>query len=250
MKTLFIICLTLLCYQSVAQHQKKETILLVHGAWGGSWAFKKLDSTLTSRGYQVYRPSLTGQGERVHLATAQVNLHTHVLDVVNTILYEDLKDVILVGHSYGGMVITGVADSIPNRIKKLIYLDAFAPNDGESLTTARTDQKSGPELNARNGFTYPSWVKEDQLPPKDVPQSINTFTQPVSFKNTQALKIPATYILTVDPGAKKEDDFFYYFAQRTAKRGWKQRILSADHNPQFRLDKTLELADHLQEEAK
>src|SRR3954468_19090888 len=107
--------LLLIAFHSNAQKaspSKQPVYVIVHGAWGGSWAFKKVDSLLTEAGAIVYRPSLTGQGERVHLADSSVDLATHVKDVVNMILYEDLHDVILVGHSYGGMVITGVADSV------------------------------------------------------------------------------------------------------------------------------------------
>jgi pimeloyl-ACP methyl ester carboxylesterase len=113
--------------------QKKPVYVIVHGAWGGSWAFRKVDSLMTEQGAIVYRPSLTGQGERVHLASADIRLTTHIQDVVNTILFEDLQDIILVGHSYGGMVITGVAEQIPERIRKLVYLDAILPEDGESV---------------------------------------------------------------------------------------------------------------------
>ena len=111
----------------------KPTIVIVPGAWGGSWAFRKVEALLRDKGFNVYRPQLTGLGERVHLSKPDVGLTTHIDDVVNTILYEDLHDIILMGHSYGGMVITGVADRVPARIKRLVYLDAFVPNDGESV---------------------------------------------------------------------------------------------------------------------
>src|SRR6266511_99152 len=109
-----------------------STYVFVHGAWGGSWDWRQVDSLLTRRGHRVYRPQLTGLGERVHLASADVGLATHIDDVVNTILWEDLRDVVLVGHSYGGMVITGVADRIPDRIRRLVYLDALLPDSGEA----------------------------------------------------------------------------------------------------------------------
>ena len=130
---LLILALTSAYCTSFSQSSNKPIYVIVHGAWGGGWGFKKVDSLLTSKGFIVYRPTLTGQGERVHLATPDVGLSTHIKDVVNTILYEDLHNVILVGHSYGGMVITGVADSLPGRITKLIYIDAFIPENGESV---------------------------------------------------------------------------------------------------------------------
>src|ERR1700704_6398122 len=130
-----------LCIAASAQASKsnpvrKPTIVIVHGAWGGSWAWRKVDAMLREKGFNVYRPQLTGLGERVHLSRPDIGLSTHIDDVVNTILFEDLHDIILVGHSYGGMVITGVADRVPDRIRRLVYLDAFVPNDGESLVSA------------------------------------------------------------------------------------------------------------------
>jgi ribulose-5-phosphate 4-epimerase/fuculose-1-phosphate aldolase/pimeloyl-ACP methyl ester carboxylesterase len=109
------------------------TYVLVHGAWGGSYGWRLVRPLLQQAGHTVFTPSLTGQGERAHLATPDVNLSTHIQDVYNAIWYEDLTDIILVGHSYGGMVVTGVADRMPNRIKHLVYLDAFLPANGQSL---------------------------------------------------------------------------------------------------------------------
>jgi pimeloyl-ACP methyl ester carboxylesterase len=110
-----------------------STYVLVHGAWGGSFGWRKVRPLLQQAGHQVFTPSLTGLGERAHLATPEVNLSTHIQDVYNAIWYEDLSDIILVGHSYGGMVVTGVADRMPERIQHLVYLDAFLPADGQSL---------------------------------------------------------------------------------------------------------------------
>ena len=110
-----------------------SVFVLVHGAWGGSFGWRYVRPLLQQAGNQVFTPSLTGLGERAHLATPDVNLSTHIQDVCNAIWYEDLSDIILVGHSYGGMVVTGVADRMPERIKHLVYLDAFLPSDGQSL---------------------------------------------------------------------------------------------------------------------
>jgi pimeloyl-ACP methyl ester carboxylesterase len=107
------------------------TYLLVHGAWGGGWKFAKVAARLRARGHVVF--TLTGQGERSHLAGAAINLTTHVTDILNVIRYEDLSNIVLLGHSYGGMVITAVADAVPEKIAALVYLDAFIPEDGKSL---------------------------------------------------------------------------------------------------------------------
>src|SRR6202020_3493751 len=107
------------------------TFVLVHGAWGGSYGFKYVRGPLREAGHEVFTPSLTGIGERVHLASPQVNLTTHVTDVVNTILYEDLSDIVLLGYSYGGMVVTGALEYVGDRVTHLVYLDAFLPGAGQ-----------------------------------------------------------------------------------------------------------------------
>ena len=109
-----------------------STYVLVHGAWGGSYGWTKFANLLRSDGHDVFTPSLTGQGERNHLGGPNVSLTTHITDVENLIKYEDLTNFVLVGHSYGGMVVTGVADHLYDQITDLVYLDAFLPNDGES----------------------------------------------------------------------------------------------------------------------
>src|SRR5579862_6453256 len=99
------------------------TFVLVHGAWHGGWCWRKLTPLLRAAGHEVFAPTLTGLGERAHLATPEVGLSFHVQDVVNVLVYEDLHEVVLVGHSYGGMVITGVTGQAPERLAQLVYLD-------------------------------------------------------------------------------------------------------------------------------
>jgi pimeloyl-ACP methyl ester carboxylesterase len=109
------------------------TFVLVHGAWHGSWCWKRVRKSLQTQGHDVFTPTLTGVGERSHLLTREVNLETHVADVVNLIRWEELDDVVLCGHSYGGCVITGVADRVPERLRAIVYLDAFILEDGKGL---------------------------------------------------------------------------------------------------------------------
>lgn len=109
------------------------TFVLVHGAWSGGWCYGRVAELLRSRGHRVFTPTLTGQGERSHLLTGTVNLSTHINDVTGVFHCEDINGAVLAGHSYGGMVITGVADLIPEKIAALVYLDAFLPEDGQSL---------------------------------------------------------------------------------------------------------------------
>lgn len=233
--------LLLLVINANAQPQSshKPVVVFVHGAWGGAWQFRKVDSLLTQKGYLVYRPTLTGLGERAHLASTEIGLKTHILDVVNTILYEDLHDIVLVGHSYGGMVVTGVADSIPGRISRMIYLDAFSPDNGESLFGLLGPAGDAMKQRATNGFIAPWWVKPGKLPPVDVPHPVKTLTDPVSLTNPARLKIPTTYILTVEKGKEAKDDGFASQAERARQRGWPVLQLEADHNPQWFTPKTL-----------
>lgn len=216
-----------------AAQSPKPTIVIVHGAWGGAWAFRKVDAELRAKGYNVYRPQLTGLGDRVHLARPDVGLSTHIEDVVNTILFEDLHDIVLVGHSYGGMVITGVADRVPDRIRKLIYVDALVPNDGESLMSIFGDRNEFLKNMIKGDYIVPPWVKPDQPLPHDEPQPLKTFTEPIVLKNQTARKLPATYILTVEKSKEPKDDDFYSQSQRAKDRNWPVVQMVADHNPQW-----------------
>lgn len=108
------------------------TFVIVHGAWSGGHAWRKVRPLLRAAGHEVFTPALTGLGERAHLANPDVDLDTHLGDVVGVLEYEDLHQVVLVGHSYGGVVITGVADRLASRLAELVYLDAEVPEDGQS----------------------------------------------------------------------------------------------------------------------
>ena len=113
------------------------TFLICHGAWSAGWAWKKVRPLLQAAGHEVFTPTYTGLGERAHHASPAVDLEIHIKDVLAVIEFEDLRDCILVGHSYGGMVATGVADQVPARVRHLIYLDAFVPGNGQSLVRRR-----------------------------------------------------------------------------------------------------------------
>lgn len=109
------------------------TFVLVHGAWHGGWCYQRVARLLRAGGHDVHTPTLTGLGERSHLLTVGTDLYTHINDVLNVIRWEHLDDVVLCGHSYAGMVVTGVADVIPAKIAALVYLDAYVPKDGECI---------------------------------------------------------------------------------------------------------------------
>ncbi len=215
----------------------KNTYVIVHGAWGGGFAFKTVDDLLTADGNKVYRPTLTGQGEKVHLATADTDLTTHITDITNVILWENLHDVILVGHSYGGMVITGVADRVPDRIKALVYLDAFLPENGESLNTAGSTGTPGSGarltlLNDSQGFVlYRGFNTNNSAVPRDVPMPPKTLSQPIALHNQEAVKkIPVTYVEFLGANQALEQGQFYRFYQRAQARGWNLMTLASDHN--------------------
>jgi len=209
---------------------RQSTYVIVHGAWGGGWDWKHVADLLTADGNTVYRPTLTGLGEHSNLAGTNIDLNTHIQDIVNVILWENLHDVVLVGHSYGGMVITGVADRVPDRIKHVVYLDALLPENGECVNDIISPKLKQPVI---DGFIIPSWLQGNPPPPHDVPQSAKTFSEPITLTNQAiAQKLPATYILTVDKGAPPEQDDFYRFYERAKARGWTAEIMEGDHNVQ------------------
>jgi len=110
-----------------------HTFVLVHGAWHGGWCWHRVADRLRGGGHKVFTPTLTGLGERSHLMRAGIDLATHVSDAVNVIKWEGLDDIVLCGHSYGGMVISGVAEQLPRAIRSIVFLDAFVPNNGEAV---------------------------------------------------------------------------------------------------------------------
>ena len=186
------------------------TYVLVGGAWLGGWCWQRVARRLREEGHDAYPATLTGLGERVHLASAQVDLETHITDVVNLIEFEDLHDVVLLGHSYGGLVVTGAADRIPERISELVYLDtAPLPNGGMLL------EKFPPELRKRvedqvqelgESWRFPipppeelanmaslEGVDEDHLRllySRATPQPFGTYTQPLRLTNPAREGLP------------------------------------------------------------
>ena len=188
--TVFVGCKTN-CPATASSNHQKFTCVIVHGAWGGGWDWKHVDELLTADGNTVYRPTLTGLGEHFNLSSTNIDLSTHIQDVVNVILWENLHDVVLVGHSYGGMVITGVADRVPDRIKHVIYIDALVPENGESADMIHVQKTNDPPI--IDGFIIPIWVVGNPPPPHDIPQSAKTFSEPIILTNQAvAAKLPTT----------------------------------------------------------
>lgn len=188
------------------------TYVLVHGGGHGGWCYQPVARMLRTKGHPVYTPTMTGLGERQHLLSPAVDLDMHITDIVNVLEFEDLRDVILVGHSYGGMVITGVADRATDRVGHLVFLDAATPENGQSLVdvagpvilAART---SGRTMNGTELVLYPgedpmsfygvsdpeqiAWMK-----PKLTPHPWKCFEQKLVLENEAAMReIPQTHIV-------------------------------------------------------
>ena len=229
------------------------TFVLVHGAWGGSYGWHLLSPLLRAAGHDVTTPSLTGLGERAHLATPQTNLTTHVTDVVNHIEFEDLRDIVLVGHSYGGMVVTGAVDKIGDRVKHLVYLDAFVPGDGQSLYGMGA---SSPTPNDGEWLVQPiprpmdDKVEEAFLNERRRPQPRGCFTEPVVLKTPLAARsFSLTYIkATADAreNAAERRSGFWQVADRVRNDPrWRYREIATSHMVQN--EKPQELRDLLLE---
>jgi pimeloyl-ACP methyl ester carboxylesterase len=233
------------------------TFVLVHGAWHGGWCYTRVARLLRSAGHEVYTPTHTGVGERSHLADQNITLSTHIRDVVNVIEYENLSDIILCGHSYGGMVITGVAAQVGDRIRTLVYLDAFLPEDGQSLfdLIAQSEPERIPQflsLAAANGGKLPPIpAAAFNVNPNDAewvdktccPQSLATFVEGVRLTGKEKAVRNRTYILATGYGMQ----VFPPFYERVKKDSkWRAHTVPCGHD--VMLDQPEALAKLLLEE--
>ena len=224
------------------------TFLIIHGAWSAGWAWKKLRPLLREQGHEAFTPTCTGLGDRAHQAHAGVNLDTHIEDMLAVLEAEDLHDVVLLGHSYGGMVATGVADRAAARLSQLIYLDAFVPADGQSvfdLIPAKARERNLAQATAEGqGWLLPA----NPLPPDteaaDVAwalprrrmQPIGCFSTPVHLTGAVDA-LPRSYIYCTRSGP---GDVFRPFADRArADAAWRYAELDASHNPHITMPDTL-----------
>lgn len=222
--------------------------VVAHGAWTGGWFWKKLRPLLQAEGHAVFTPTYTGVGERAHLAHPDIDLDHHINDVLQLLRFEDLRDVVLVGHSYGGMVATGVADRAPERIAQLVYIDAFVPRDGDSALSLVPAEHRQRMLDATaagsDGWRLPpNPMPPDSSPedtawavPRRLPQPIKTFTQPLVLTGAVD-QLPRSYVYCTRFGP---GDGFRPFAQRAQREpGWRYAELDASHNPQVTMPETL-----------
>jgi len=222
------------------------TVVLAHGAWSAAWVWKKVRPLMRAAGHEFYTPTYTGLGEREHLANPSNDLETHIEDVLGVIRAEELSAVVLLGHSYGGMVATGVADRARERMAQVIYLDAFVPKDGQALIDLAPDDHRRRILEgARSGDGWrvpPNPIPPDTAP-EDVdwimrhrrPMSIKCFEQPLGLQGELALPRAYIYCKRIAPG-----DPFRPFAERAkTESGWRYYELDASHSPNVTAPKAL-----------
>lgn len=215
-----------------------KTFLVCHGAWSAGWAWKKMHPLMQAAGHRLVTPSYTGLGERAHLANPSIDLEAHIADMLAVIRYEDLRDIVLLGHSYGGMVATGVADRARERVAQLIYLDAFVPRDGQSLFDLNEVAIEKMRDAARNGdgWRIPPMPTPPDTSPADVEwltarradMPLKCFEQRLTLQHGEPA-LPRSYIYAtrITPA-----DTFGQFAKRTkAEAGWRYFEIDASHAP-------------------
>jgi len=213
------------------------TIVMVHGAWGGSYGFRHVRQRLAAAGHEPFTPSLTGVGERSHLAGPHVNLSMHIRDVYNTVFYEDLHDIVLLGFSYGGMVVTGLLDSIGSRVRHLVYLDAMVPRDGQAAVDVFGGDASALLERAVDGGVPPI-PRELDTPEatawsdaRRVNQPIGTLTEPVKLSvPIEERAFTRTFIkATADPNELPDSAFWRAARHAQESPLWEYHAIVTNH---------------------
>jgi pimeloyl-ACP methyl ester carboxylesterase len=215
-----------------------KTFVLVHGAWHGGWCWRRVSDILERKGNKVFAPTMTGLGERSHLLTKDVNLSTHITDIANVIEWENLSDVVLVAHSYGGIIGSGVAERLHGKISSIVFLDAFMPEDGETLF-----QKSSPAFveaiknameSGQMGIKAPpaaafgveekdrAWVES-----KMTSQPVGTYTEKAAYTGARDKIAKKTFIRAK---GYKSPTFDSNLAKAKASGSWKTYELESGHD--------------------
>jgi pimeloyl-ACP methyl ester carboxylesterase len=216
------------------------TFVLVHGTGHGGWCWRFLVPVLRAAGHDVYTPTLTGLGASSHLLHElnRISLDTHVKDITNMLFYEDLSDVVLVGHSYGGMVITGVAAKEPRRLIQMVYLDAYLPLEGENeIALWPPEQKERYSTDLASGIRFRPPIALSMLAIDDpkmskwvherlTPHPYSTYEDPLPSGTPESASIPRTYIhCTVGPLSSWMEPF----AARARKHKWNVHTMAVGH---------------------
>ena len=222
--------------------------VLVHGAWGGAHGFRKIRGPLRAAGHEVFTPSLTGIGERAHLTSPQVGLTTHITDVVNTIVYEDLRDIVLLGFSYGGFVVTGALEHVAERVRHLVYLDAFVPDDGDTVDGTGSLGAGRSVIGLGHDWLVPPLPREFDDPAeaawasaRRTPQPVGCFTEPVRLvRPLEDYPFTRTYIKATgeprprpeaggEPGPEAGGPFWAAADRAKASPAWRYREIATSH---------------------
>jgi pimeloyl-ACP methyl ester carboxylesterase len=215
-----------------------KTFLVCHGAWSAGWAWKKVHPLMQAAGHRLVTPTYTGLGERAHLAHRGIDLDAHIEDMLNVIKYEDLRDIVLVGHSYGGMVATGVADRAREKIRQLIYIDAFVPQDGQSLLDLNEVARPRMEELSKTGDGWR--VPPNPTPPDTPPADLEWLTarrvdMPIKCFEAKLrllggpLTLPRSYIYATR--IAPADTFGPFARMAKGDAAWSYYELDASHSP-------------------
>jgi pimeloyl-ACP methyl ester carboxylesterase len=215
-----------------------QTFLLVHGAWHGGWCWRRVADLLQAKGHKVFAPTMTGLGERSHLMRAGIDLSTHVTDIVNVMKWEGLSGVVLCGHSYGGMVVSGVAEQMADKIASIVFLDAFVPENGDAMAdltsqVVRDALKAATEkreisMPARPAAAFlvnekdQAWV--DRL---CGPQPIGTMTEKITLAGARERIAKKAYIRA---GAYPNPGFDKALARVKSDRSWRTYDVPCGHD--------------------
>lgn len=216
-----------------------KTYVLVHGAWHGGWCWSKVADPLRSQGHHVFTPTLTGLGERSHLLSPQITLDTFMQDIANVLVWEDLNDVILVGHSFAGLVISAVADQLPTRIRHLVYLDAFILENGQSAFDTLA-----PELVKRlrdaarqtNALPAPRPASLGLTQSEDIafvesrltPHPIGSYEAAFQLQHPIGNGLPATYLACTQPSFAAMASSHQYVRKNAPHWNWRELATSHD----------------------
>lgn len=215
------------------------TYVLVHGGWRGGWVWARVAKRLRQEGHDVFTPTMTGLGERRHLLSAGVNLSTNILDIVNLIHFEALNNIVLCGHSYAGMVISGVADQIGGRIASLVYLDAWLPHDGDSILSFLPEEAQIATIRDAGRFggygVPPIPLEVFRLNERDrawvdqmcTPHPLATMTEAIALKGDYRKVKNKTFVLAT---AWEPNPFRRFYEQVGVETDWFRREVECGHD--------------------